>query len=149
MAPALSLMPEWSLTSTHVFSIQQITGTPGSISCKDVNSLGRGLLCSVWGLEQKAARGVPVVAQRVKDPALSLQQLRSLLWHRFDPWPRTFKCCRCGQKKRKEKKRKKGAAWAGMCMEGKSQSLATLPRSINDCESIWVLLLNLQMTVSK
>ena len=30
------------------------------------------------------------MAQWVKDPALSLQQLRQLLWHRFDPWPRNF-----------------------------------------------------------
>ena len=28
---------------------------------------------------------VPTVAQRVKDLELSLQQLGSLLWHRFDP----------------------------------------------------------------
>ena len=27
---------------------------------------------------------------RGKDSALSLQWLRSLLWHRFDPWPRNF-----------------------------------------------------------
>ena len=26
----------------------------------------------------------------VKDPALTLQWLRSLLWHRFDPWPRNI-----------------------------------------------------------
>ena len=25
-----------------------------------------------------------------KDLALSLQQLESLLWHEFDPWPRKF-----------------------------------------------------------
>ena len=31
-----------------------------------------------------------VVAQWVKDPMSSLQQLGSLLWHRFDPWPRNF-----------------------------------------------------------
>ena len=30
------------------------------------------------------------VAQWVKDPALSLQRLRSLLWLRFDPWCRNF-----------------------------------------------------------
>lgn len=29
-----------------------------------------------------------LVAQRDKDPALSLQRLRSLLWWGFDPWPR-------------------------------------------------------------
>ena len=27
------------------------------------------------------------MTQQVKDPVLSLQQLRSLLWHGFDPWP--------------------------------------------------------------
>ena len=27
------------------------------------------------------------MAQRVKDLALSLQWLESLLWHRFNPWP--------------------------------------------------------------
>ena len=31
-----------------------------------------------------------LVAQQVKDPALSLQQLRSLLWYRFDPWLGNF-----------------------------------------------------------
>ena len=30
------------------------------------------------------------VVQQVKDPVLSLQQLRLLLWRRFDPWPGTF-----------------------------------------------------------
>ena len=30
------------------------------------------------------------MAQQVKDPALSQQQLRSLLWRRYDPWPRNF-----------------------------------------------------------
>ena len=27
------------------------------------------------------------MAQKVKDPALSLQWLGSLLWHGFNPWP--------------------------------------------------------------
>ena len=30
------------------------------------------------------------MAQWVKDLALSLQQLRSLLWHGFDSWPRAL-----------------------------------------------------------
>ena len=30
------------------------------------------------------------VAQQVKDQELSLQQLRSLLWCSFEPWPRNF-----------------------------------------------------------
>ena len=31
-----------------------------------------------------------LVVQQVKDLALSLQWLWSLLWHGFDPWPRNF-----------------------------------------------------------
>ena len=31
-----------------------------------------------------------LVEQGVKDPVLSLQWLRLLLWHGFDPWPRNF-----------------------------------------------------------
>ena len=31
-----------------------------------------------------------LVVQQVKDPMLSLQQPRSLLWHGFNPWPRNF-----------------------------------------------------------
>ena len=34
--------------------------------------------------------GGPLVAQWVKDLALSLLWLWSLLWHEFDPWPRNF-----------------------------------------------------------
>ena len=33
------------------------------------------------------AHGVATVAQQVKDLALSLQRLRSLLRRKFDPWP--------------------------------------------------------------
>jgi len=36
--------------------------------------------------KKKEARGVPVLAQWVKDLALSLQQLRMLLRCSFDPW---------------------------------------------------------------
>ena len=35
-----------------------------------------------------------LVAQQVKDPALSLQQLRSLLWHGSIPGPGTYMCHR-------------------------------------------------------
>ena len=42
------------------------------------------------------------MAQRVKDPALSLEWLRSLLWHRFDPWPGNF--CRLWAQPKKKKK---------------------------------------------
>ena len=41
----------------------------------------------------------------MKDPALSLQQLRSLLRHRFDPWPGNFHMPRVWPKKKKKKKK--------------------------------------------
>ena len=31
-----------------------------------------------------------LVAQRDKDPVLSWQWIRLLLWHGFDPWPGNF-----------------------------------------------------------
>ena len=40
------------------------------------------------------------VSRWLKDPALSLQWLRSLPWHRLELWPRNFPCCRHGQKKK-------------------------------------------------
>ena len=46
-----------------------------------------------------------LVAQWAKDPALSLQQLGSLPWCRFNPWPRKFHML---QEQPKEKKKDKG-----------------------------------------
>ena len=46
------------------------------------------------------------MAKWVKDLALSLQQLRLLLWHRFDPWPRKLSHVASTAKKRKKRKRK-------------------------------------------
>ena len=43
------------------------------------------------------------MAQQVKDPALSLQQLGSLLWHGFDAWHGTSTCHRLSQNKTKQK----------------------------------------------
>ena len=37
------------------------------------------------GIKKNKMRS-PLVAQPVKDPALSLQRLGSLLWHGLDPW---------------------------------------------------------------
>ena len=42
------------------------------------------------------------MAQKVKDPGLSVQWFKSMLWLGFDPWPRNFHL----QSKRKEKKEK-------------------------------------------
>ena len=42
-----------------------------------------------------------LVAQGVKDPALSLQRLGTLLWHRLDPWLRNFHMPGAWQKKKK------------------------------------------------
>ena len=39
---------------------------------------------------KKMSIGSSLVAQQVKDLALSLQRLGSLPWHGFSPWPRNF-----------------------------------------------------------
>ena len=43
------------------------------------------------------------MAQQVKDPALSQQQLGLLLWRRFDPWPRKFHMPQAWPKEKKGK----------------------------------------------
>ena len=48
-----------------------------------------------------------LVVQQVKYPALSLQWPGSLLWHRFDPWPRNFDMLQAGPKNKKEKVKSK------------------------------------------
>ena len=48
--------------------------------------------------------GTSLVVQHFKDPLLSLQWLRLLLWHRFNPWPRNFHLPQEQQKKKKKKK---------------------------------------------
>ena len=45
------------------------------------------------------------MVQGVKDLALSLRQLRSLLQQGFDPWPKN--CMLCGKKRKKEKEKSK------------------------------------------
>ena len=40
------------------------------------------------------------MAQQVKYPVLSLQWLGSLLWCRFNPWPRKFLMHGCAEKER-------------------------------------------------
>lgn len=49
------------------------------------------------------------MVQRVKDLALSLQQLRSLLWCRFYPWPGVFCMPWVWPKERKKKNEEKRA----------------------------------------
>ena len=39
------------------------------------------------------------MVQQIKDPALSLQQLASLLWLRFHPWPGHFHVLQAWEKK--------------------------------------------------
>ena len=57
--------------------------------------------------------GSSLEAQWLKDPALSLQWLGSLLWHGLDPWPGNFHMLKTGlkgKKKRMELGRKLGAS---------------------------------------
>ena len=53
-------------------------------------------------MEKNINRNVwsPLVVQWVKDPALSLPPLRSLLWCRFDPWPENFHMLQAQQPKK-------------------------------------------------
>ena len=43
-----------------------------------------------------------LVMQRVKDPALSLQWLRLLVWGEFSPWPENFYMPQIQPEKRKK-----------------------------------------------
>ena len=56
-----------------------------------------------------------LVAQQVKDLVLSLLWLRSLLWHKFNPCPRTSACHGHSLKKKKERK-------------GRFKALSNLPK---------------------
>ena len=44
-----------------------------------------------------------LVVQQLKEPALSLQWFRLLLWHGFDSGPGTSTCWECAKKKKKKK----------------------------------------------
>ena len=48
--------------------------------------------------QYKTTLGNSLLAQQVKDPALSL------LWLRFDPWPQNFHMLQCCQKKKVKKR---------------------------------------------
>ena len=57
----------------------------------------------------KEGMGGSLVAQQVKDPALSLQWLQFLLWRGFDPWPGNFSLLWEWQKKKKKKRERERA----------------------------------------
>ena len=55
-------------------------------------------------LYKKRSYGSSLVVQQIKDPALSLQQLRSLLWWGLDLWLRDFHMNRCSQWERERQR---------------------------------------------
>jgi len=68
-------------------------------------------------------RGSSLAAQQVKDLALSLLWLRSLLWHRLNPWPRNFRMPQAqlkGKKKRKNGRGKQKKKVRGRCEKQKN-----------------------------
>ena len=92
-----------------------LCGTVGSGPSIIVTAARVAAVVWVQSLTQELARATgtvifkkwsSLVAQCVKDSVLSLQRLRSLLWHKFDPWPQNF-CIRWVQPKKKKKKKKK------------------------------------------
>ena len=56
------------------------------------------------------------MVQPVKDLALSLQWLRLLLWHRFDPWPGNSHISQMWQKTNKQTNKKK-QSYVSICEE--------------------------------
>ena len=54
-------------------------------------------------IHNNTSLGSSLVVQLVKDPVLSLQWLRSLLWCRLDPWPGNFHMPRCSPPPPKKK----------------------------------------------
>ena len=74
----------------YVFSLS------GLIKTEDKRSSSRLSHLPMW------QGGSSLVAQWVKEPALSLRLLRSLLGHRFNPWPGDFHMSRVPQKKREK-----------------------------------------------
>lgn len=54
---------------------------------------------TVYHLIKITSGGSSLVMQCAKDPELWLQRLGSMLWHSFDPGPRTSTCLGCSQKK--------------------------------------------------
>lgn len=46
------------------------------------------------------------MVQLFKDLALSLQQLRSQLWYRFDPWTRNFRVLRTQPREKEDEEEK-------------------------------------------
>lgn len=55
---------------------------------------------TVYHLIKITSGGSSLVMQCAKDPELWLQRLGSMLWHSFDPGPRTSTCLGCSQKKK-------------------------------------------------
>ena len=69
------------------------------------------------------------MVQQVKNPALSLKRLRSLLWHGFHPWPANFPHAMDEAKKRKTTwvrkfKKQSDIQWKGISLGvGKEKSI--------------------------
>ena len=58
----------------------------------------------IWYCSKETELRNYCMAQQVKDPAMSLQQLRLLLWFGFDPWPGNFHMPWVQPKTNKQKK---------------------------------------------
>ena len=56
------------------------------------------------------------MAQQVKDPVLSLQQVGWLLWHRSDPWLENFRITPAKPKKEKKEKEKERKEIGGIAL---------------------------------
>ena len=85
------------------------------------------------GGDKKVKDQRSLVAQEVKDPALSLLCLRSLLWCGFEPWPENFCMHRAGPKKKKWMRESSRNSWylVAQSLRGQNPANNRDPRSVN------------------
>ena len=76
------------------------------------------------------------MVQQVKDPGLSLQQCKSLLWCEFDPWSGSFHMLRAQPKgdRKKERGRKERREKEGRREEGRKTYVRVLCDEFQDTE---------------
>ena len=83
---AIPPMARWKASNTNARGPASQDRCPGGWACPRCDLGGGHTGLHSCKLEKRAFQS-SLVTQRVKDPALSLQWLRSLLCHKFDPWP--------------------------------------------------------------
>ena len=84
-----------------------------AVACNSSSDSTSSLRTSIWHgfgpkktKKKKKKKKKFLMGLAVKDPALFLLWLWSLLWFGFDPWPKNFCMPQCGQKQTNKQKQK-------------------------------------------